>query len=73
MNKVKKIILTDNCCVQDLIYLKNEVTEFEIYQCIQQVKDRNQEYLDEDIINAISYQFGIEDIEDIENILRFEF
>lgn len=70
--KLNKILLNDNSCLTDLIFLEKSATEKEITLVINEVMaNRPTEYTNEDIYYAIDRAFGIKEMIDLSNIKEF--
>lgn len=72
--KLNKIILNDNSCLQDLVYLEKPATEEEITLIINgAMAEKPTEYTNEDIYFAIDNAFGIKKMIDLGNIKEFNY
>lgn len=72
--KLNKIILNDNSCLQDLVYLETPATEEEITLIINgAMAEKPTEYTNEDIYFAIDNAFGIKKMIDLGNIKEFNY
>lgn len=72
--KLDKIILNDNSCLQDLVYLEKPATEEEITLIINgAMSEKPTEYTNEDIYFAIDNAFGIKKMIDLGNIKEFSY
>ena len=69
--KLNKILLNDNSCLEDLIYLEKPATETEITQVINSVIAEKEDYTNEDIYFAIDKTFGIKEMIDLSSIEEF--
>lgn len=70
--KLSKILLNDNSCLIDLVFLENPATEREITLVINGVMaDKPSEYTNEDIYYALDRAFGIKKIIDLSSIKEF--
>lgn len=67
-----KIRLSDNSCLEDLIFLEKKATSEEITKCINMaIAQKPYEYTNEDIYMAIDKQFGIKKMIDIGSVEEF--
>ena len=72
--KLNKIILNDNSCLQDLVYLEKAATEEEITLNINgAMAEKPTEQTNEDIYLAIDKAFGIKKMIDLGNIKEFNY
>lgn len=69
--KLNKILLNDNSCLEDLIYLEKPATQTEITQVINSVIAEKEDYTNEDIYFAIDKAFGIKEMIDLSSIEEF--
>lgn len=70
--KLNKILLNDNSCLTDLVFLEKPATEKEITLVINGViADKPMEYTNEDIYYAVDKAFGIKEMIDLSNIKEF--
>ena len=71
-SKLNKILLNDNSCLTDLIFLEKSATEKEITLVINEVMaNKPTEYTNEDIYYAIDRAFGIKEMIDLSSIKEF--
>lgn len=70
--KLNKILLNDNSCLTDLVFLEKFATEKEITLVINGViAEKPNEYTNEDIYFAIDKAFGIKEMIDLSSIKEF--
>lgn len=70
--KLNKILLNDNSCLTDLVFLEKSATEKEITLVINEViVNKPMEYTNEDIYYAIDKAFGIKKMIDLSSIKEF--
>lgn len=70
--KINKILLNDNSCLTDLVFLEKSATEKEIALVINEVMaDKTTEYTNKDIYYAIDKAFGIKKMIDLSSIKEF--
>lgn len=70
--KLNKILLNDNSCLTDLVFLEKPATEKEITLVINEViANKPMEYTNEDIYYAIDKAFGIKEMIDLSSIKEF--
>lgn len=70
--KLNKILLNDNSCLTDLVFLEKSATEKEITLVINgAIAEKPTEYTNEDIYFAIDKAFGIKEMIDLSSIKEF--
>lgn len=72
MEKIKKIILKDGSCYNELIYFKRYTSWNEIYDTMVIVKNSIPYYTDIDILKILDEKIGIKKTESLDTIQRID-